>query len=105
MVVGGYDNSNLDSTEVLVDGSDSWSLVGKLPHAASGLRAISVSGSIIVSGNIYVDITYIFGKSLIGIISHFEPFNFSIITIFESVILTNLLIRNLYMDCIFYRRF
>ena len=54
LVTGGYDNSYrpMDSTELLVEGSDSWNLVGKLPSAAAGLQGISVNGSIIVSGKI-----------------------------------------------------
>ena len=40
----------MDSTEIFVDGSESWSIVGKLPHAFYDLRAISVNNNVLITG-------------------------------------------------------
>ena len=54
LVTGGWDSSynDLSSTEILTDGSQSWSIVGPLPNAVEGLRGVSYNNRIIMTGNI-----------------------------------------------------
>ena len=40
----------LSSTEVLTKGGDSWSYVGELPRAMTGLRAVSIDNTVITAG-------------------------------------------------------
>ena len=48
---GGHD-VNIDTTEMLVHGGSSWSLVGALPTGAiSGLSSVSLNNEIFVTGD------------------------------------------------------
>ena len=53
LVTGGYTGTDdLSSTEILTKGGNSWETIGSLPRAMSGVRAISIDNTIIVTGNI-----------------------------------------------------
>ena len=52
LVTGGYNNVYLSSTEVLIQGGDIWQIVGELPRARLGLRAVSIDKNIIVTGKV-----------------------------------------------------
>ena len=54
LVTGGDDgrSDRLSSTEVLTNGDNSWKVVGELPQTMSGMRAVSIANTIIVTGNI-----------------------------------------------------
>ena len=46
----GYNYKILSSTEVLKDGDSSWTTVGNLPKAVSGIRGVSFNNRIIMTG-------------------------------------------------------
>ena len=51
LVAGGFASSNfLSSTETLVEGGQSWNLQQDLPSARWGLRGISLSKTVIMTG-------------------------------------------------------
>ena len=61
LVAGGYSSSShayLATTELLVHGHQSWVQSGALPHAAYGIRAVSLNNHVIATGHIIVIETY-----------------------------------------------
>ena len=57
LVTGGYAGGNdyLDSTELLVPGSDSWRLAaGLLPRPMSGVRVATVANTLYLTGGIVI---------------------------------------------------
>ena len=54
----GYDSSNLDSTETLVEGGQSWTLGEKLPSRRRGLRGVSLLDTVIMTGNKVLTLSY-----------------------------------------------
>ena len=57
LVAGGYSSSShayLATTELLVHGHQSWVHSGALPHAAYGIRAVSLNNHVIATGHIIV---------------------------------------------------
>ena len=52
LVTGGSGSGYLSSTEVLTNGDNSWKVVGELPQTMSGMRAVGIDNTIIVTGNI-----------------------------------------------------
>ena len=50
LVTGGYNVNRIISTEVMSASGSSWSYVGNLPRAASGMVGISVNNHIFVTG-------------------------------------------------------
>ena len=50
LVTGGYNVNRIISTEVMSASGSSWSYVGNLPRAASGMVGISVNNQIFVTG-------------------------------------------------------
>ena len=58
LVTGGLGASSgpedyLTSTEILLEGGASWSIVGDLPRASIGIRCVSFDNKIILTGNHY----------------------------------------------------
>ena len=54
LVAGGYSSSShayLATTELLVHGHQSWVHSGALPHAAYGIRAVSLNNHVIATGH------------------------------------------------------
>merc|ERR1711915_120325 len=49
-VAGGYNSDYLKSTETLIIGSASWQTAGSLPNAVYGIRGVSISNKIILTG-------------------------------------------------------
>ena len=47
LVTGGWDNA---SSEILLHGYSFWTQAGRLPHAMSGLRTVSIDNHIIATG-------------------------------------------------------
>ena len=61
LVAGGYSSSShayLATTELLVHGRQSWVHSGALPHAAYGIRAVSLNNHVIATGHINSIETY-----------------------------------------------
>ena len=57
LVAGGYTSSShayLATTELLVHGHQSWVHSGALPHAAYGIRAVSLNNYVIATGHIII---------------------------------------------------
>jgi len=50
LVAGGYNSDYLKSTETLIIGSASWQTAGSLPNAVRGIRGVSISNKIILTG-------------------------------------------------------
>ena len=64
LVAGGYTSSShayLATTELLVHGHQSWVHSGALPHAAYGIRAVSLNNYVIATGHIIIIIETLFG--------------------------------------------
>ena len=62
LVAGGYSSSShayLATTELLLHGHQSWVHSGALPHAAYGIRAVSLNNYVIATGNKIVIGTYL----------------------------------------------
>ena len=58
LVTGGWSGSTwLSSTETLIKGGSSWTVVGELPRAVEGLRAVSIDNTIVVTGDIIINNT------------------------------------------------
>ena len=50
-IIGGVTGvTTLSSTEILINGSDSWIFVGELPRSLESVRAVSIDNTIILTG-------------------------------------------------------
>ena len=59
LVTGGHGNeeqvgfhTRTTSTEILIEGSNSWVEAGALPYAPSGMAAVSINNNVIVTGDL-----------------------------------------------------
>ena len=58
LVAGGYDSSDISSTETLVEGGQAWTFQQPLPSGRQGLRGISLPDTVIMTGKNILTITF-----------------------------------------------